>query len=801
MKTKKILTWLLVVILAVIAGGYLYARHLARKGLPDYEGKVILKGITGEVTVYRDEYAIPHIYADNETDLYRATGYVMAQDRLWQMDLIRRVTSGRLAEIFGEDLVDVDLLMRALRIPEKSRLILGRSDRGLLGMLEAYADGVNQFIASHRDRLPLEFSVLGYVPEEWKQEHCLNLIGYMAFDLTTPWKPEMIYYRVREKVGDRLADEIVPDFGAGTPPVYPGIAHNQPYGDLQEPILKAADILREYIPGIFSGSNNWAVSGRRSVTGKPILANDMHLDINAPGIWLQMHQVVKGKLNVTGVALPGQPGIICGHNDRIAWGMTNVEVDNTDFYLEKTNPKNPDEYMYNGAWRKMEVRKEKIAVKGGKVVERVLRFTHRGPVISGFKNIKDKVISMRWIGNEYSSELRTIYLLNRASTWNDFREAIKSFVAISQNIVYADVDGNIGLSCAAGVPMRKKGNGSTVVPGWTDEFEWTGIVPPDKLPFSYNPKEGFVSSANNMTAGPGYPHHISSWFDPAYRIRRIREMLGAKEKHSIDSFRTMHADQHSKLVDDMKDGIVAVLDAAKGLTPFEKRCVELFRKWDGVMGRDSAAAGLFEQWYAQMARNTLADQMGEDLFREFLTSNSLTVHAMSRLWTNRTAAWFDDVSTKDVKEGFAEIITKSFREAAAMMKDAMGNDPGAWRWGDIHKLVLMHPLGKVKVLDMVFGLNRGPFPVGGSSHTVCPYSYKRNAPFLSDNGASQRHIFSTADWDTSLSVIPTGNSGIPASPYYCDQSKLYTSNEYHHDYVSIGGVKKSAKFTMTISGR
>ncbi len=295
----------------------------------------------------------------------------------------------------------------------------------------------------------------------------------------------------------------------------------------------------------------------------------MHLGLGAPGIWLQMHQVVKGKLNVTGVALPGAPAIVCGHNDRIAWGMTNVEVDNLDFYLEKTDSSKPDQYLYNGAWRKMEVRREKIAVKGGTVVEKDLRFTHRGPVVSDFKGIKDQVISMRWMGNEDSSELRTVYLLNRARDWNDFRAAIRSFVSISQNIVYADMDGNIGLHCAAGIPVRKKGDGLTVLPGWTDEYEWKGVVPPEKLPNSYNPREGFVSSANNKTVNAAYPYRISSWFDPSHRIRRIREMLREREKHSIESFRRMHADQHSKLVDDMKADLLAVLGGAKDLEPIE----------------------------------------------------------------------------------------------------------------------------------------------------------------------------------------------------------------------------------------
>ena len=381
---KRVAAGILVVLSLAIAGGYLYVRHIARKGLPDYSQDVRLPGMQDEVTVYRDSHAVPHLYAKNEDDLHRAVGYVMAQDRLWQMDLIRRATQGRLAEIFGRDLVETDLFLRALRIPEKSRLILSQTEEPLIRAVQAFADGVNQFIEAHLKRLPVEFTLLGYAPEKWTPEHSMNLVGYMAMDLAVAMETDLLLYRIGQKLplAEGRYQELIPDVRLQKTVVYPEFTPDPGSLDLRASLLAGARRLADLGLVIFSGSNNWAVSGARSATGKPLLANDMHLGLFAPGIWYQIHEVVEGSLNVTGVALPGTPLVVAGHNDRIAWGLTNVMNDDVDFYLEKTNPSNPDEYEFNGAWRPLEVRKEIIKIRKGEAVERDLRFTHRGPIIS-----------------------------------------------------------------------------------------------------------------------------------------------------------------------------------------------------------------------------------------------------------------------------------------------------------------------------------------------------------------------------------------------------------------------------------
>jgi len=797
---KKIIIGILIVIIVVIIAAYGFIYYLAHRGITDYDGQVRLKGLTEEVIVYRDQYAIPHIYAKNEPDLYRVVGYCMAQDRLFQMDLIRRLTSGRLSEIVGEKAVDVDFRMRSLRITEKSQNLFKTTDKKLKEFAEAFCDGVNQYIEKNKGKLPLEFTILGYKPEEWRPEHSFNVIGYFSFDLSTAWDTEIFFHKVRQKVGEDRLRDILPDIPAEKEIIYPQFAQELTELDLRDSLASVRELIEEMGLTVFHGSNNWAVSGQKSGTGKPFFANDMHLGLNSPGIWYQMHHVVEGKVDVTGVVAPGQPFVVAGHNDRIAWGFTNVSLDDMDFYLEKINPDNPDEYEFNGQWRKMKVTKEAIKLKDGRVIEKEIRYTHRGPVVSEIKKIKDEVISMRWIGNEDSNEVRSLFLLNRAGNWDDFKEAMQTFRSVSQNTLYADVDGNIGLYCTAGIPIRKKGNGISIMPGWTDEYDWKGLVPFEEQPHSFNPENGFLYSANNKTIANTYPYYISNWFAPDYRFRRINEMLAEKTEVSINDFREMQADFKSKLVEDLKGDLVNSLSMVNNFNNLEARCLEDLKSWNGVLNKDEAAPAVFEAFYVKFAENIFKDELGDDLLKEISSMTYIVNHAIDQLWKNKTSLWFDDVTTANRKEGFDDIVQKSFRDSVIWLSDKLGGDPAKWEWGNIHQLTLEHPLGSVEILNRIFKFNRGPYPVGGSSHTLCPYQYKLSDPFKVVHGASHRHIYSLANWDESLSVIPTGISGIPASKHYCDQTELYVNNEYHSDFISRDLVEKNAKYVLHLKG-
>jgi len=796
---KKILVTLSIIILTLIVLVLFLIRGIATKGIPDYNATIKLENLNDEVTVYRDEFAVPHIYAKNEEDLYRATGYCMAQDRLWQFDLIRRATTGELSEIFGEDMIDADQMLRMLRIPEKSKSIIANSDEKMLKTLDAFSDGVNQYIDTHQNNLPPEFSILGYKPEKWLQEHSINLIGYMAWDLTMPWHIETVFQRIREKVGDDKFTKLVPDLDLQKTVIYTQIGENESVIGTDSPYLAASEKLKDLGLEIFNGSNNWAVSGEKSTSGKPLFSNDMHLGLSAPGIWYSMHQVVEGKLNVTGVAVPGQPLVVAGHNEHIAWGMTNVMVDDMDFYYERINPDNPDEYWYNGEWRPLEIRKEIIKIKSGETVERVNKFTHRGPIVTSTKKMEEeKPISMRWVGNEPSDEMRSLYLMNRAKNWEDYKNALKTFVSVSQNIAYADVDGNIGIYCAAGVPIRDGWNGLQIVPGDTDKYDWKGLVPFEELPHSYNPKSGFVSSANNRSAGDDYPYHISYWYAPQYRIDRIREMLAEKSLLSIDDYKKMQSDHKSKLVEGMIDKINYVLGNMNDLNDIEMQSAKLLDEWDGILTKESIATTIFDQFHLELIENLFLDELGDALYADYIKVEYTPYLAIDKFWIDGNSIWCDDINTDEV-ENLEDMIQLSFKDAIGELSTRFGDNIEDWQWGKIHGLVLEHPMGSVKLLDRVFNFNRGPYPVGGSSHTVSPYRYERSNPYNVNYGASHRHIYDTSDWDKSISIIPTGISGIPASKHYCDQTQSYVDNEYRNDYISRDLIEESAKYKQVFT--
>jgi penicillin amidase len=776
--------------------GAIIVKNIADRAVPDYSKVFSIEGLTDSVRVYRDSFAIPHIYAQNQADLYRVAGYLTAQDRLWQMDLLRHVTTGRLSEIFGEDLLEADILMRSLRIQEKSEGIYEQTPPELKTLFEAYSNGINQFMENNKSKLPPEFKILGYEPEPWKPVHSFNLIGYIAWDLNGSWNSEIVLHKLKNKLGEAKMAELVPSFDSTQSVIYSSSREKRDNSNWGAEFILANQQMQELGLSVFHGSNNWAVSSAHSQSGKPLLANDMHLGLNAPGIWYPMHQVVNGELNVTGVVLPGAPFIISGHNQKIAWGLTNVMNDDIDFYKEELNPSNSNQYAFNSQWKNLEVRKEKIAVKGKDTITKIIKFTHRGPIISSLKGISDETISMRWLGNEWSNEVRTVYLLNRAGNWDDFKNAVKSFIAVSQNIVYADTAGNIGMYCSAGVPKRK-GPAYDILPGNTDEYDWKGLVPFDSLPHYFNPESGIAISANNKTAPIDYPYYISYWYDLPFRYNRISTLLNAKEKHSLESFREIQTDFHSTNVEYYLPVLLSILGKAN-FSGSEQTAFNLLKKWDGNMAADKAVPTIYETFFMKFVMNVFQDEMGDTIYREFLGDKILVRNAVHRIWKTRNSAYCNNIFTKNKIEGFDNMVISSFKMAVNELGENYGNSIEKWEWGKLHTVSINHPLGKVWVLNKLFNLNRGPYSIGGSFHTIEPYSYKYTMPFVSTHGASQRHIYSLGNWDNSLVVIPTGISGVPASDYYCDQTSMYINKKYRNDWFSREKVAQHAKYTIVL---
>ncbi|MFO8235318.1 MAG: penicillin acylase family protein [Bacteroidales bacterium] len=788
---KRTLLYIIIIFLVLITTGILLINRIATQAIPDYNKNIELSEIDNNVEVYRDSLAIPHLFAKNEKELYTAVGYTMAQDRLWQMDLLRRGITGQLSEIFGKDLLETDILMRSLRVQEKSRQVLKKTPSEIVDALEAFSNGVNQYIENNKQNLPPEFSILQYKPEPWEPIHSVNLIGYMAWDLTMPWAYEITLHKLKNELNEKKSNALIPDISNQEILVYPEETKDSLFTSIAQHIGKQNSNLAKLGLNVFSGSNNWAVSGEKTATGKPLLANDMHLGLFSPGIWYQMHQSVQKGVNVRGLVLPGQPFVIVGHNDTIAWGMTNVMLDDMDFYKETINPEDSSEYKLNGEWEKFNIVTEQIPVGKDDTVTKDIKFNHRGPIISEHKNITDEAISMQWIGNEYSNELRSVYLLNHAANWDDFKDAVSTFSSISQNIVYADIQNNIGMYCCAGIPIRE-GDGISVYPGDTTQYDWDGIVPFEELPHTYNPTSGIVASANNKTADEDYPYYISHWFALPSRINRIREMLQSKNNLTVKNFIAIQTDHKSDMANRVKPIIINTLEQANTeFNKIETNGINQLKQWEGKYKKNSSAALIFEQFYINFAKNIVQKELGDSLTELFMSKRIMVRNLVDKV-LEKDSDWIKLTENEPLQE----IIANSYKETIEQLSDQNGQNTEKWKWGKHHTLTLKHPLSEKKILDKVFNLNRGPYSVGGSYHTVSPYSYSYNNPYYADHGASHRHIFNLDDWDMSVSVIPTGTSGIPKSEHYCDQTGNYIQNEYYPNYISKDTVAEKAKYHM-----
>jgi len=703
--------------------------------------------------------------------------------------MVRHATQGRLSELFKRDMFETDIFLRALGMQEKSRMVLEKEDPEILATLQAYADGVNAWITGCGKKLPPEFRVLGYEPEPWTMVDITNIIGFIGWDLASSnLSNEISNYKLGMKLGAEKAAELIADWNLVDEVVFPDFRLDDKLTDKALKAVSSMEKLEELGIVTLSGSNNWAVSGSRSETGKPILSNDMHLGFNVPGFWLQVHQVIPGKLNVTGVLFPGEPFIIAGHNDRIAWGMTNLGVDDIDLFVE-TVDSTGNNYLYNGEWLPFRDVEHTLKMTDDSSQTRVLRYTHHGPVISGMQNIDDVVLSMCWSGYDYSDEIKAVYLLNRAGNWDEFRTALSHFKSISQNFAYADVDGNIGLNTGGGVPVRK-GTGLLPRRGDTDEYEWKGYVPFELLPSSFNPEEGFISSANQRTVDSSYPFFISGEFSMPYRIMRIREMAGEKQVLGIEDFKRMITDNHSAYAKMLTPVILKGAEALSDPGETERKAIEELRVWNYAMDASLVAPTLFEFIRMEMAYQLLGDELDELYGAALGRQHDFYLY---RLMKEGPDGWVDNVNTPE-EESLETIIARSISAALDTLTARYGGYGEQWQWGRIHTITLEHPMGGVKILDRVLKLNSDTYGVGGSYHTVEPYAFRDN--FKAHHGASERHIFNTADWDKSLTVIPTGTSGIPGSPFYLSQTETYINNGFYSEPFSDAAVEAAKKYEM-----
>ena len=780
-KWAKIAIGLLGVLLVIGIVLYFFVRYEIRKSFPLTKGTVAVTGLAGPVEVTRDAYGVPMIEARNDHDLMFALGYVQAQDRLWQMDMTRRLGQGRLSELLGDVTVPFDRMFRIVGIRRIAVEVERHLSKESRDMLQWYSDGVNAFITSHTGKYPVEFDLLQYNPEPWQPVHSIIVGRLMAWELNLSWWTDLTFGAIADRVGLEKALDIVPPYPGTVAPEVPADAWRA-YAELSKGYLKVAHRYAELFgtASIAGGSNAWAVAPRKSATGSVLLANDTHLRLQVPSKWYEV-RLRAPDFNVSGMSVPGVPCVVAGRNDRIAWGVTNLMADDADFYVERIDSTDSTKYFYDGAWYPMTSLEEEIGVRNQQAVPLTVRLTRHGPVVTDIQTMLQRgkapyVASMRWTGAEPDDQVQAFIMMDRARNWREFSDGVKRFPGPGQNFVYGDIDGNIGYWCGAKLPIRDMRSGLLPLPGWEKGSDWKGFIPPDKLPHLLNPPEGYVASANNKVADDSYPYYISDLWEPPSRIVRLREKLGAaNEAFSVDDFQRLQNDMFSQNAKEMLPFIMAAFkDSTLGL-PEEEQVMEYLRNWNFVFAPQDIATSIYQEFFVHFLRNIYADEMGDDLFHDFLILANVPIRVTTRLVEEGTSPWFDDVRTGPV-ETRDDMIRKSLREAVVALRARFGDETKTWRWGDLHTVTLEHPFGLKKPLDRIF--NIGPFSYGGASTALMSGEYDLNDPFAAVIAASYRQIFDLSPTGRIYSVLPPGQSGQVFNGHYSDQTDLWLNGAY-----------------------
>jgi penicillin amidase len=750
---------------------------------------------------------VPHIYASSLHDLLMAQGFVHAQDRFWQMEFSRRIGSGRLAEILGPSALDSDLFIRTVGWHRTAAQELEQMSAEELATLQAYADGVNAYINSREpNRLGLEFTLLGltgvrFEPEPWTPLNTLTWAKVMAHSLSGNYRAELVRAQIAAQVGPSAVSVLVPPYSADYPVIVPHPLTGASLDAVPEAAYSAARIFGD---GSDLGSNNWVVAGSRTETGMPLLANDPHLGIQMPSIWYEigLHCDPVGPecpMEVVGSSFPGAPGVIIGHNQRIAWGVTNLGPDVQDLFIERINPENPNQYEYQGQWLDMEIVREEIRVAGqDEPVVLHARITRHGPIINDVVGGPEEEwsfgwepLALSWTALQPGSLMRSVLMLDQASNWDEFREALRYWDVPGQNFVYADIEGNIGYQSPGRIPIRANGNGSMPVPGWSGDYDWVDTIPFDELPRAFNPPEGYIVTANHAVVGPDFPYFISMDWDPGYRARRIVALIEADPSLTVADMQAIQGDSSPVWAQDILPYVLGLPTPDAHLAQAQG----LLRAWDGRAVRDSAGAALFEAFRLHLVRATFEDELGQNLLsRDF---GNLMV-ALENLLPNPASPWFDNVDTPEVEDRDA-ILLQALGQAVEELTGSLGSDTSRWRWGDLHTATFVNQsLGQSGIAPIEAIFNRGPVEVDGTMATVNNTGYDPNEPYSVVSVPSYRQVVDLADFSRSVSMHTTGQSGHPFNPHYGDMIDSWRNIQYHPMLWARPQIEASAEAHLTL---
>ncbi len=723
-----------------------------RTSLPTTDGTIALGGLENPVEIRRDKYGVPYIRAQNERDAHFALGFVHAQDRLWQMDFLRRAGAGRLSEVLGPRPLSSDKFMRTLGLYRLAQASIERLPPEARQTLEAYTAGINAYLASRNGAWPLEFYVLRYSPEPWHPADSLVWGKTMAMYLSRNYREELLRAAIRDRLGEKSLDTLLPAYPAAGPRTLASLLD-----DFRNPLAEA------------SASNAWILSGKHTTTGKPFLANDPHLRFRTPALWY-LARIEAPTLSLTGATVPGVPFMVLGHNRRIAWGMTTAETDVQDLFIEKLEPSDASWYRTPEGARPFATRTETIRVRDMADVTLEVRETRHGPVVS---DLSPDLRAMTPNGHVMTLATPTLlpdddtatalYRINRATGWQQFRDALRSWGTPHQNLSYADTDGNIGLIAPALIPIRKAGDGSVPGSGSDGTHDWKGFIPFDELPQILNPPGGTIANANNPTAPANYPYLMGRGRTPGYRAERIAQVIGTG-KHDIASMLTLQHDSISLMAHDM----IPLLLQTRPRTEQAGQIHAMLRGWNGVMARAIPQPLILIAWLRALDRRMFADELGP-LYDHYQGLNILSIKTV--LTGDR--AWCDDTTTP-AAETCDDTVSAALDEALSGLSAAYGIDPTRWQWGEAHVVRFDHPvLGFVPVLGSLFNVrlpaDGGPFTLNRAHIDTSSAA----APYASVHGAGYRAVYDMANPDRSRFIVSPGQSGNWFSPHYDDLAALW----------------------------
>ncbi|WP_110514887.1 penicillin acylase family protein [Herpetosiphon llansteffanensis] len=774
--------FLLIVVLIILlasGGGYLYLR----RSLPTTEGTLTLAGLSAPVDVLRDSNGVPHIYAKTESDALMALGYVHAQDRLWQMEFQRRIARGTLSEALGETTVETDRFLRTLGVYRAAESAYANLDPTAKAVIDSYVSGINGFLAEHSgSQLSPEFTLIGVEPEPWVGADVLGWAKMMSWDLGGNYSTELMTMELMAKLGSEKTKDLLPHYPSTGPLILPN-----PVGGQAQQLLALSRRVEQglgigggNIAGV--GSNNWVIGPSKSTTGKPLLADDPHLSFRTPSIWY-MAELEGGDLHSVGATIPGLPGVIVGHNQRIAWGVTNTGPDVQDLYRETLDPSGT-KAMFKGNYEPLTIISDTIRVKDKGLLPLTIRVSRHGPLISDALNANNaddpdapqrEALAFRWTAlDETDSTLNAYIAINKAQNWQEFRAGLASYVAPVQNFVFADVDGNIGYIAPGNIPIRAKGDGTLPADGASGDYEWTGFIPFEDLPQSYNPPQGYIATANNKVVADSYPYFLSHEWATPFRAERITSMIEAKPTLTMDDMAAIQADVHSSYAEEF---LPVLLKLVQPTTDQQRQAIAMLQNWNYSTAGDQPAASIFQAWAFYLTVPIVGDELGETLLESYGQRRQLIDLAIPAMLQDPNNPWCDDVTTTGTTENCNAMVTQALDVALKDLSFRMKNTPmDQWRWGGLHLALFPHnPLDAIVPLRGFFSK---VIESQGDGSTVNVGHIADDAPFDQDRGPIYRHIIDLGDFANSRMINAPGQAGHFLSPHYDDLLERWQKVEY-----------------------